>query len=192
MPTILYSPSIQSDMLLSKLYTDIMYSGDADKVLAPDVQTLSGFLHNCQKPRVCIYAIDDGLAATSGIWLWCHLEPCFSGAFMALWIRPEKRGSKQSLNVVMDLYDAILLDFPVILGTTHQEELVEEHLKAGYLLLGEIPNLWGGKKVWVLTMTRESFSKRKEYYDSLKRREKPLEVPFNNLDSVSSIEGELQ
>lgn len=157
MPLMVYHPSISEDMLLSKAYTDIMWSRDADKLLSAQHQTLSGFLRLCQPPNVVIYGIDDGAAAMNGIWLWSIVEPCYSGAFFSLWIKPEKRHTKQALKWTLDLYSKVLEESPVLLGITHQETLLEEHESIGYSILGKVPYLWGGNDVWVMQVTKESF-----------------------------------
>jgi hypothetical protein len=155
MPLVTYHPDLQMDMLLSKLYTDIIYARDGDKLLAPQAQTLSGFLALCQTPNVCVLGFDEGDAGVlNGPWLWAVFEPVFSGAFVSLWVRPEKRGSKQAARVTFELLTDALDACPLLLNITKQAALLPDHEKLGYRLVGQLPGLWGGADVWLLALDR--------------------------------------
>lgn len=168
MPLVTYKPSLQMDMVLSKLYTDIIYAGDGDSLLMPEARMLSGFLKNCQLPNVCLLGYDEGeMAQYNGPWLWALFEPCFSGAFVALWIKPEKRGTKQSVRFTFELLEAALTTCPLLLGITRQKALVAEHQKMGYQLIGLLPGLWEGHDVWLLTLDREGLQDAKRPFANL-------------------------
>lgn len=153
----LYEPTMMSDLVLAKLFTEMAYSGDLEKMLGPRGKTLSGFLALCQPPNTCLLGIDEGLLEMEGAWLWAHFEPCFSGAFVGMWVRPEKRGMKGSVRTVLGILEAGLKDYPVLLNITHQERLLEEHTDFGYRMVGEVPLLWGGRSVWLMQLTMEWF-----------------------------------
>jgi hypothetical protein len=159
----LYEPTMQSDLMLAKLYTEIIYSRDLDRLLAPDARTLSGFMKLCQPPNVCLLGTDEGLENRDGAWMWANFEPCFSGAFVGMWIKAERRGSKGSLTAVVDILEAGLKDFSILLNITHQNYLLEEHEKFGYSLVGEIPLLWAGRSVWLLKLTPGEFHASRAY-----------------------------
>lgn len=188
MALVTYKPDMQADMVLSKLYTDIIYARDGDGLLMPQAQTLSGFLSLCQAPNVCILGFDEGEFGTfNGPWLWANFEPCFSGAFVALWIKPEKRGTKQAVRFTFDLLGGALEQCPLLLNVTKQEELLEEHEKMGYKLVGKLTGLWEGKDVWLLSLDQEGLLRAKEKFAGLWKPQKPLiqEPPQEALEPLS-------
>jgi hypothetical protein len=167
-PLVTYRPSMQMDMILSKLYTDIVYAGDAEGLLTPQARTLSGFLQNCQSPNVCLLGFDEGeMSSFNGPWLWANFEPCFSGAFAGLWIKPEKRGTKQAARFTFELLEAALSTCPLLLNVTKQRNLVAEHEKLGYRLVGVLPKLWEDQDVWLLALEPQGLTVAKERFAGL-------------------------
>lgn len=167
MPLALYRTTPQMDMFLSKVYTDIVYAGDGEKVLGERMQSLFGFLSGCQPPNICILGFDAGPRELNGAWMWTLMEPCYDGGFFSMWIRPEKRRTKQAFALAWECYERFFDEFPVLLGVTHQEDLLEEHQRLGYTLLGKVRNLKQGQDVWIMTIHKEDFLARKSEFADL-------------------------
>jgi hypothetical protein len=93
------------------------------------------------------------------VWFWGLLEPCFSGAFLSVWIDARKRRTKSALRTLLRVYQLAFEEFPVILGVTKQQTLLHEHGQLGYTCLGQFPKFWAGEDAWVVGMTKEDFEK---------------------------------
>jgi hypothetical protein len=175
MPLMLYRPSVANDIYLSKLYSDICIGGDGDKVLGEAMQLLSGFLAGCQSPRICLMAYDEGLLEREGAWMWAHFEPCYDGGFLSMWVRGEKRRTKQAIATAFEVYERFFEQFPVLLGITHQPDLLDEHKHMGYTILGKVPGLKNGKDVWIMTLTKAEFDAKQSQFarlaEAIKARE---------------------
>lgn len=175
MPLTLYKSSPHMDMYLSKLYTDILYSGEAEKVLGERMQSLYGFLAGCQSPNICLLGFDGGEKSLNGAWLWTLLEPCYDGGFFSLWIKKEKRQSKQAFALILDAYHRYFEFFPVLMGVTYQKDILEEHQRLGYKILGKVTNLKKDKDIWIMTCHREDFLNSTEKFNRLIQEVKILE-----------------
>ena len=153
---ILYEPSRDHDLVLARWWTTLISGDDASRTFSPDVTSnLHAFLSFFQLPRHLVFKLDGG-----GVWFAAWYEPIMSGAFFGLWIREDHRQSRASFVAFEESIRAGLVVSPVLIGVTRQPDLIDEHERVGYTLVGRIPELWDGDDVWILTMTRESFNAR--------------------------------
>lgn len=93
------------------------------------------------------------------MWFW----PMLAGAQAGLWLAPEIRGTKQSVQLVCTVLDCALQNRPLVLGVTKQENLLEPHRKLGYTVSERLPSFWDGEDAWVVTVTRPAFQQSLTY-----------------------------
>lgn len=110
---------------------------------------------------------DEGLLEREGAWMWAHFEPCYDGGFLSMWVRGEKRRTKQAIALAWEVYERFFEQFPVLLGITHQPDLLDEHKHMGYEILGRVPGLKNGQDVWIMVLTRADFAARQSQFARL-------------------------
>jgi len=98
------------------------------------------------------------------------MEPAMSGAFFGLWCRDIRRHGKGILEATEEALDYGLSWYPVLMGVTKQENLLDAHRKLGYNVMGKMPAIFDGEDAWVVYITREMFNARATHL--IKRPEK--------------------
>ena len=157
-----YIPGREHDMLLTSWWARMDADGELETTLAESCRILSGFIASFQRPRVLFFDADE-----NGICMAIWFEPLMSGAFAGLWVAQHKRHSPSTLKNFRAIFDIALRHFSVIIGVTKKENLISQHERLGYELLGRIPSLFDGEDAWILTLTREGFN---EHRRGRKRR----------------------
>ncbi len=142
------------DLLLAQMYARIVESGEIHMMFATP-HTLGSFIAMFVLPNNLIFDVDD-----DGITMAMWFEPMFSGAFVSVWIRPDRRQSPSAFKALIRGYDAGFQLYPILLGITKQKELLATHRKLGYILKCEIPGFFGGKTAYVVQLDRKRFYKR--------------------------------
>ncbi len=138
--------------LLSQWWYELHRSGDIDKLFPKRAQTLQALFKLFESPLIAMFDMDD-----DGIWFMVWLSPAVDGAFFSLWIRNDKRHTKEAYSNLRTAYEAALGAFPVLMGITIQERLLVQHEKLGYSVYGPIPDLFDGKPAWMVVLTRDSY-----------------------------------
>jgi hypothetical protein len=154
-----YKPCEQNDLVLLRWYGYLRTSGDIDTVFGKALQAPSAFLHYFQQPQVLMLDLDDN----GDVWFAAWVEPFMTGAFFSLWCRADHRKSRQLLVNTEEALDNALRFFPLLIGVTQHEKLIDEHIRLGYTHLGKIPGLVEGNDASVLYITRESFQMRQAF-----------------------------
>ena len=94
----------------------------------------------------------------NGIEIAFWLEYYMGTAMIGLWIHPEKRHSVGSVRKVLRMYKYIFdSGLRSVIGITKQPELLAEHERLGYTVLGMIPGIYGGEDGWLVVLTAEDF-----------------------------------
>ena len=88
--------------------------------------------------------------------------PWLNSAWMGLWIREDKRHSKEAFRNLIDLMNEALELVPVIMGVTRQPELIEIHRKLGYDISMVVNNLYGDFPGWIVSLHKSNFRFLKE------------------------------
>lgn len=148
-----YKPGIEQDCLLTYWYVTMIATKELQLTFTE--LSLSAFLQSFQPPHHLIYAQSAGR-----IWFAAWFDPVFDGALLGVWGDKSKRRTKIGLGAFETAVEYGLARWPVLVGITRQEKLLDEHRRLGYTLMGKLPKLWGGEDTWVLYLTRESFDNR--------------------------------
>jgi hypothetical protein len=153
-----YSATPQEDALVFDWWNSLVATKELPKIFAESCYSLSKFYHIFQRPNALFYTKD-----STGIRLAMWAEPFFSSACLGLWISPRARHSKSSFRAMQIIYNILFSIFPSLLGITKQENLLTEHEKLGYTVIGKVPSLMDTQTAWILQLTRESFKNSKLY-----------------------------
>lgn len=152
---IVYNRSTEHDLLLARWWAILCETGELRTTFAKSIESLSSFYALFHPPSVLLFFTD-----ANGIWLAAWFESVLSGAFMGLWSRQDKRKSRSAFRAVLSIYRQALVTWPVLIGVTKQEKLIDQHQRLGYTLLGKIPCLFDGEDAFVLVLTKQTFRDR--------------------------------
>lgn len=150
-----YRSSPEYDMALVRWWMDLYNGGEMNTIFGK-VMSLVDFVSTFLPPRTLLFECDD-----IGIWIAAWFEPIMSGAYMGFWIAKRKRRTRDAYKAAIQIYDLALAEWPVIIGVTRQEKLLDIHENMGYTSLGKIPHLWDGQDAYVLCLTKESLRGRR-------------------------------
>lgn len=153
---VLYQAAPDKDLRLLRWYSHLVTSGDIARTFAAGMEVPSVFLAYFQPPKVLALDFD----ADGEIWFAAWLEPFMQTAFFSLWCRADHRHGKGLLVNTEEAIRVSLEAFPMLLGVTPHENLLDEHRRGGYTVLGKVPGLLDGKDAYALYITRESFANR--------------------------------
>ena len=180
-----YTPSRALDLLLVQWWAVASATGDLDRLFSSADIMPSDALRTFGAPQHTLLAYDD-----EGIWWLMLCSPMMTGACVGLWIRPDKRHTKQALRATLTGYHYAFTQWPVLVGFTKQPELLSAHERVGYVVLGEIPLLYGGETAYVVYLTEQRFQeatwalnhrgKRLDRGDSSSRRVRPSDEAFSD------------
>lgn len=172
----LYTPEPVGDTLLAQWWADLQASGDLELIFHTP-PTLSQFLHLFQEPTCLLLGVEEG--PVPRIWFAAWFDPVFNGAFFSVWIAEKKRRSKSALQAMIEAARLGLQQFPCLIGVTKQPHLVEEHIRFGYRLLGELPAFFSGKTAWILVLDKRGFARwDKAQADRRTREPEQLSLPL--------------
>lgn len=143
------------DLLLLQWYHHVAVSGDIHKIF--HIPPTVGELYRIFGPPTEAVFEEDA----AGIWYLAWLDPCFSGAFLSVWAREDKRATRALLEVYERTIDSAFLTYSNLLGITKQPALLPIHRKFGYNILCEIPNFYGGETGYFMLLTQENWNGRK-------------------------------
>ena len=149
-----YIPGEAADALMIHWYVKITNTGEKKNLMGAD--TVLTFIKFFEGKDLVLKTNSE-----LGIWFAAWYEPTFDGAFQGMWTDKSKRGTKTHLRAVEQAFEYGLSKWPILLGTTRQEHIIDEHVRLGYTVLGKIPKLWYGDDVWLMYLTRESYMNRK-------------------------------
>lgn len=150
----------EAEILLAGAYKRLLDSDDIRLLFVEPLPTLRQFLNLFMPPVALLFDFD-----AEGIWFLAWIEPSFKGAFFALWIDARMRKSKAGYENMLKAYSAGLSQRQPLLGITGRRELVAEHVKFGYTLLCEIPELYGpGRSGFVVQVDAERINERVRRY----------------------------
>lgn len=147
-----YIPGKEHDLLLLQWWEKLFKSGELQTTYGSGAESLGTFYELFRAPKLALMDADE-----EGIFFCMSLEPFMSGAAATLWIRDDKRRSIDLLKTLRLCYEKALDHFPVLIGVTRQQRLLEEHVKWGYTVLGEIPALMDKQPTWVVYLTKAGY-----------------------------------
>jgi hypothetical protein len=152
-----YKGTVQEDISIFEWWREIAGTTDGDlyKMLPRSSWPLSCFYQLFRPPKTLLYAEDD-----KGIWFAVWLERMESAGIFSMWVAKRWRGTLKQYRITKLAYEGSFEMFPVLLGMTKQPDLLDEHKKVGYEVLGKVPGLFGGQEdAWIVMLTREAFER---------------------------------
>lgn len=149
----LYTPGPDADIQIAQWWLRMRDDGDLDKTFLASAHCLSGFMDIWKNTDLMVEIDDSGIYVA----MWCQR---FMGAGMlGLWVRTDKRHSVGAVRSVLRMYRAVFdSGTGSIVGITKQPQLLEEHERLGYRVLGEVPGLWDAQNSgFVVVLTADDF-----------------------------------
>jgi len=151
----IYQPGQNGDAELLHWYAQLVAGDDLNKLLGSSVWSMAAFMRHFTEAGALVFYESDA----QGWWIVAWTFPLMGGGTWGLWVRPDKRGSgsRTALAFIMETLNVGLQQYPVLVNTTKQNEIVAKTVRLGYTYLGRIPRLFEGEDCHVLHLTREAF-----------------------------------
>lgn len=153
----IYQGNPEDSMTLLHWYLEIVASGEIDKILFPNTQSLGAFMayfNDFGKVRM-VYVPDDNNRIKFAAW-GTAVSP--GVIFLSIWLKPELRAAKEGAQITLDIYTELFKIFSVVQGITKQERLLKVHKKLGYKVIYKVPQGWdGAEDAWLVQMTKDDF-----------------------------------
>ena len=147
-----YSSTPEEDSLILDWWTELVTTKTLPVIFSKSCYSLSLFYKLFQRPNWLFYLTDE-----EGITLAIWAEPMFSTACVGVWTAPRARKSKSTFKAMQLTYYTLFTIFSRILGITKQENLLPQHEKLGYTVIGKAPGLIDDEPCWIVMLTREAF-----------------------------------
>ncbi len=149
-----YTVCPKDDFLLFRWWQRMLNDEDLFKVFTRSMGALSIFFMSWRKPMALYYEQDE-----AGITMAAWVEPGVldAGAY-GLWVRPDKRHSKSSLQFVLATIEIGIERFPALITMTRDELMNQQFKKFGFINTIVVPKIFDGDDAHVSIMTRESFA----------------------------------
>jgi len=149
-----YVSSRDTDLLLAHWWAKMERDGDLPDLFTKSGQSLSSLYRIVGPGKTLLYGVDIG-----GIWVAFWFEPMMSGVFMGAWVAREHRRTRRALDAFLQAWELALIHHTVVIGVTRQREIINEHERLGYTVLGCLPGIWDGEDAWAVMLTRPAFVK---------------------------------
>ena len=147
-----YSGTPEEDTMILDWWTELISSHTLDTIFSKSCYSLSTFYRLFTRPNWLFY-MKDSKGLTLAVWA----EPMFSTACVGVWVAPRARKSKNVLNGMKLIYYTLFTIYERILGITKQENLLPQHTKLGYTVVGSVDGLLDDQPCWLVLLTREAY-----------------------------------
>lgn len=154
----IYAAQPYEDLLLLKWWMQLQETGEMERLIVPDSRSLKRFFNIFAAPTVLIYSTTQENEMAQCAWFTpADQNSKHHVAYSGLWCSPSARGTFAQLNFAALTYMLAFEFYHAIVGTTWQPELLDEHKKLGYNIVGCIPNLYDQPLCYIVHLTREDF-----------------------------------
>lgn len=150
----IYNSSYDEDLLLLRLWMELIETGDIEKLVIQHDRRLTIFLQIFQKPTIAIYGLDTFGRIDFIIWF---RDPSGQSIFCGLWANEKIRRSRRLFNIIRVVYPLAFEVYETIIGVTWQADILELHTKLGYSITGNLEKFMGQPTVWLVQLTKEAF-----------------------------------
>lgn len=134
----------EDDFALLAWWLKMGETGDLEKVFTKAAWPLTSFVAGFAPPTTLWYEADEQ-GWTAAAWIW----PLMSGATYSLWLREDKRKSRESYEFIHETVRTALSTYPVLLYVTRAEAVVRQGKSLGFIPCGELPYLWDGDSAYL-------------------------------------------
>ncbi len=149
-----YTPTSLHDWLLIDLWGKMQRDGSLQGAMFSSVQSLLPFCQLLAKPSTRLAMDHDGP------YFCAWVEPMMTGVSLGLWIREDKRKSRQCLVFSHEVLDELLKTYQVVLVVTRDKTTSQFHKHFGFLFACEIPYIYEGDTAYISYLTQESYYRR--------------------------------
>ena len=147
-----YSGTPEEDNLILEWWTELVTSATLYTIFSKSCYSISAFFKLFQRPNWLFY-LKDSEGLTLAIWA----EPMFSTACVGVWVAPRARKSKATFKGMQLIYYTLFTIYDRILGITKQENLLPQHTKLGYTVVGSVDGLLDDQPCWLVVLTKDEF-----------------------------------
>lgn len=153
-----YGTDCNTDLLIVQWWMRMREDGDLKLVFFPALHSLSAFVGNWKSGDLMLEIDDKGITAA----MWVNYF--MSSAVIGLYIRPDKRHHLGTLRAVLGMYRMLFTArdgaIKSIIGVTKQPDLLPEHEKLGYKVLGKVAGIYNGEDGYVVVLAQSDFMAR--------------------------------
>ena len=162
-----YSQSQEDDFRITSWYMHLLTTNDIAKIAAPRLKNLSSFL-DFVRGTLFVYHLDRNNQINFAFWAEGTDDILPSPAYLGLWVSDSFKRTKRNFFITHLLYTISLEVFHDLLGTTWQQDLLAEHAKLGYTVVGMLPNLYRKEMTYIVHLNQEKFEASR--FHALKQR----------------------
>ena len=150
-----YLPTSAHDWALIDLWGKMQRDGSLEGSILTNSQSLMAFCHLLAEPGETRFALDQ-----SGPYFCAWNEPVMSGVSLGLWIREDKRKSRQCLIFGHQVLTELFKRYPTVLVITRNEQTRRFHEHFGFQFACEIPHLYDGDIAYISYLTKENYARK--------------------------------
>ena len=166
----LYGSQPPEDTAILRWWIALNESGDLTQLITPTSHRLPEFYKLFTPPTALIYALDPLNNIDNAAWFTpvdndTKHQAAYSGVYCAL----DARGTRRQLDFTSLAYSLAFEVYDAIIGTTWQANLLDEHTKLGYTVIGCIPEIHDQPFVYVVHLNRKAWFDSRAYQVSQRR-----------------------
>ena len=150
-----YLPTCVHDYLLIQWWATCIQEDCLQDILDREQHTPRAFLDYFATRPEFLYAQDD-----KGMWLAGWTNKFMDEATFSLWIRKDKRRTKEALTYTLNIFLKLYDKYKVLVCATQNDEKESLYKHIGFTAIGSIPFVWGGLSVHCLYMTKHDFDQK--------------------------------
>lgn len=159
----IYCGKPDEDLMILRWWMKLHESGDMERLIIPDSHNLKGFFGVFAQPTALIYQVLKGEITHAGWYKPVEGTAKTRNAYAGLWCSDTIRGTRTQGHALVTTYTLAFEFYDAILGLTWQKDLLEEHEKMGYTVVGCIPNMYDKPYCYQVHLTRDNFFKSRVY-----------------------------
>ena len=147
-----YMPTSIHDWILVDLWGKMQKDGSLEGAMMTSAQTLLSFCQLLARPGETRIAMD-----SLGPYFCTWTEPIMSGISLGLWVREDKRKSRQCLHFSHDVLQELFERYKTILVITRDESTKRFHEHFGFQFACIIPHIYDGNDAYISYLTSQTY-----------------------------------
>lgn len=146
----LYGATGDEDRLIALWHAQMEQDGDLEGLFTANSRTLAALFRIIGAGnKSLVYDLDE-----RGIWFAMWGEPMLNAAVIGVWIRRDRRPTRDALRRILDGFGWYLTPFPCLLVITKQKSLLDTLERLGYAMFGPVEEWFDGEPGWIGKLTR--------------------------------------